>query len=393
MRILYLYQYFTLPDMAGSTRAYEMARRLVKQGHEVQVISCKKGWMKLDEDFVYPDSVGGVNVKWLNLTYSNQLNYLQRIIVFLKYIIYSAFLGLKYDCDVIYASSSPLTIGLSAVFLKKWKRKKLIFEVRDLWPEAPIQLGVIKNKILIKILTTMERWIYCNSDTVIGLSPGMVKGIQKTCPQVETSLIPNACDMELFENVKVKRPNDQLNLVYFGTIGYANHVDYLVNAVEIIEKKKISNIFIDIVGNGKFYDHVNQLIIQKGLTQISIKPAVKKSSIPELLGKYDLSIICFRNIPILGTCSPNKLFDSLAAGIPFIVNVEGWMSEMAENEKVGFYIDGNDPGAMVELLIQISNQKSQLIEMGQNCKKLALSTYSRDKLAEKFNHVLEDVVS
>ena len=393
MRILYLYQYFTLPNMAGSTRAYEMARRLVKQGHEVQVISCKKGWMKLDEDFVYPDNVEGVNVKWLNLTYSNQLNYLQRIIVFLKYIIYSAFLGLKFDYDVIYASSSPLTIGLSAVFLKKWKRKKLVFEVRDLWPEAPIQLGVIKNKILIKILTSMEKWIYSNSDIVIGLSPGMVQGIQKSCPQVKTSLIPNACDLELFDNVKLKKPNDQLNLVYFGTIGYANHVDYLVNAVEILEKNNISNISIDIVGNGKFHDHVKNLINQKGLTQIRIKPAVKKSSIPDLLGKYDLSIICFRNIPILGTCSPNKLFDSLAAGVPFIVNVEGWMSEMAENEKVGFYIDGNDSNAMAEMLVQISNQKSQLSEMGNHCKQLAQSTYSRDKLADKFNQILEDVVS
>ena len=175
MKILYLHQYFNHPGMSGGTRSYETARRLVAMGHEVHIIT---SWRKNKKNKSwFETNVEGIHVHWLPINYSNKMNYNSRIKAFLKFAIFSTLKTISIKGDIIFATSTPLTIAIPAVFASKKLNIPLVFEVRDLWPELPIAMGAIRNPILKFLAKKLEYFAYKNSSSVIALSPGMRDGV------------------------------------------------------------------------------------------------------------------------------------------------------------------------------------------------------------------------
>ena len=177
MKIIYLAQYFNTPEMPGSTRSYEFCKRLVKMGHEVEMItsyrdSCKKkNWFITNYD--------GIKIHWLPLRYSNEMSFLKRLKVFFKFAWKSYFRIKGIEGDIIYASSTPLTISIPAVLISKEKKLPMVFEVRDLWPDVPIAMGILKNRVAIYFAQILEIWAYKNAKSLVALSPEMKIGIIK----------------------------------------------------------------------------------------------------------------------------------------------------------------------------------------------------------------------
>ena len=199
MKIIYLHQYFNTPQMSGGTRSYEMARRFVAAGHEVHMITSSRERNKNASGWV-DEIIDGIHVHWFSVPYSNKMDFKARISAFLKFAIVSGAKAYRVGGDVIFASSTPLTIALPAVYAAKRLRKAMLFEVRDLWPELPIAVGALKNPFLIKAAKWLERFAYKNADNVIALSPGMAKGVIKSgYPPDKVHIIPNSCDTDLFQ--------------------------------------------------------------------------------------------------------------------------------------------------------------------------------------------------
>lgn len=180
MRILYLHQYFATPESNAGTRSYEMAKRFVKNGHNVTFVTSsaylssnykvQKGWNLIEID--------GIKLHVLHLDYSNKDSFIKRIFKFISFSARSTLKSLSIKADVVFATSTPLTIAIPGLIYSKLKRKPLVFEVRDLWPELPVASGVIKNKLVIKLASWLEKYTYRNSKRLIGLSPGMCRGSQ-----------------------------------------------------------------------------------------------------------------------------------------------------------------------------------------------------------------------
>ena len=147
MKIIYLHQYFNTPEMPGSTRSYEFSKRLVKMGHEVEMITTYRKPLKTKDWFKTKDK--GINIHWLPLNYSNHMNFFNRLKVFFVFAWKSYFKAKKINADIVFASSTPLTIAIPAVIIKKKKNIPMVFEVRDLWPDIPIVMKILKNPILI----------------------------------------------------------------------------------------------------------------------------------------------------------------------------------------------------------------------------------------------------
>ena len=149
MRIIYLHQYFNTPDMPGSTRSYELAKRLVKNGHQVMMITSKRdAHQKLSMRWTNED---GIQVCWIPVSYSNKMGFFRRIISFISFSIQSAKVCLSINADLLFATSTPLTIAIPGIYFSKIKNKPMVFEVRDLWPEIPIALGALKSRLTIKL--------------------------------------------------------------------------------------------------------------------------------------------------------------------------------------------------------------------------------------------------
>ena len=170
MKILYLHQYFKTPGMAGGTRSFEMARRLVARGHEVHVVTARDApgsrvWTYTQES--------GIDVHWCSVPYSNHMSYSRRIRAFAKFSRLAARRAASIEADVLFATSTPLSIVLPASYAARRQRIPMVFEVRDLWPELPIAVGALKNPLAIAAARWLERFAYRKATHVVALSPGM----------------------------------------------------------------------------------------------------------------------------------------------------------------------------------------------------------------------------
>lgn len=194
LKVIYLHQYFNTPDMSGGTRSYEMARRMVAAGHEVHMVTSTRdpnhrhaGWFVSEE--------AGIQIHWYPVPYSNDMSYAQRMAAFWSFAIAARKKAIQLEGDVVFATSTPLTIALPAVPAARKKKIPMVFEVRDLWPEMPIAIGALNNPLLRFAARRLEHWAYKNSAAVVALSPGMKAGVVATgYPAERVAVIPNSSD-------------------------------------------------------------------------------------------------------------------------------------------------------------------------------------------------------
>ena len=189
--------------MSGGTRSYEMAKRLVQMGHEVHLIT---SWREDTGDLRwFHSNDDGINVHWFPVKYSNNFGFFARIVSFIKFLLASTKKGLTFSADIVFASSTPLTVAIPGYFISKRLKVPMVFEVRDLWPELPIAIGALKNPIFIWLAKWLEKFAYKHSSMIVALSEGMKDGITASgFPHERIFVIPNSCDFELF-SVKNKK--------------------------------------------------------------------------------------------------------------------------------------------------------------------------------------------
>lgn len=251
MKLLYIHQYFQTPQDHGGTRSYWISKELVKRGHDVTMLTTSNQI----ESSMERVSIEGIVVIYLKIPYTQNLSIFKRSVSFFNFMLKSSVIALKEkNVDLVIATSTPLTVGFPALLVKKIKKIPFLFEVRDLWPEVPIQMGGLNNKVLIKVATWFEKLIYVNAQHIVALSPGMQKGIvgRGISPQ-KVNMIPNMSKIDTFSSREKKTHLiDKLGLqpstfkvVYFGAMGIANGMDYIVEGIKKLEgQKELEFIFI-----------------------------------------------------------------------------------------------------------------------------------------------------
>lgn len=401
MRIIYLHQYFNTPAMSGGTRSYEMARRLVNSGHTVNMVTSARGtesqpqhqgWKTTEE--------AGIYVHWLSIPYSNHMSYSQRIKAFFRFAWESAFKAASLQGDVVFATSTPLTIALPAVYAAKKLKVPMVFEVRDLWPELPIAIGALKNPVAIKFARLLESFAYNNADRIIALSPGMRDGILKTgYPAARVHVIPNSADLDLFtvsqnSGLEFRQKHTWLQdrplIVYAGTLGEINGVEYLVKIAAKVKVKDPECRFL-IIGNGKEEEKIRVLAQEMGILNDNffMMNSVSKQEIPTILSAATLATSLFINLKEMWANSANKFFDALASGTPIAINYGGWQADILEKTGAGIVLDPIDVSQSADMIIEKIRNTDWLVSAGKASRKLAEDTFSRDNLARELESVLK----
>ncbi len=396
MNILYLHQHFALPSGSTGTRSYEFAKRWVKAGHQVTVITGHYDLGGL-EYTKKPQIIDGIKVLIVGTKYSNKMSFIKRVCSFLSFMFFAFIAGLKQkNIDVVFATSTPLTIGIPAILLKWFKKKPFVFEVRDEWPRIPVEMGIIKNKILIKFLLWLERKIYKSAAAVVALSPGMAAGVRNVlqCDK-KIKVVPNSSDTEIFrpdvDGLAVRQKqgwDNKFIILHFGAMGRANGLDFLIDAAEKLRKKP--EIHFVLVGSGSEKSRLINKIKEKNLTNIEILGSIPKSDLPKFVAACDISTVIFADYPILEHNSANKFFDSLSAGKPVLLNYSGWQRDFIEEYQAGFGCKQYDLDEFVEKILFLNNDKPKLKPMGNNAREMASNRFSRDKLSLKVLLLLEN---
>lgn len=396
MKIIYIHQYFRKPTESGGTRSYWIAKELIKRNHEVLVFSTKNNMDTLKRY----ETVDGIKVLYLNVPYSNNLSIVARLKSFLSFMFMSSYYLLKEKkVDVVFATSTPLTVGLPALIGKWFKRIPYIFEVRDLWPEVPIQMGALKNKFLIKLALAFEKTIYKNASHIIALSPGMKKGVLKfiTNPS-KVSMIPNMSKIDVFypREVSDKQKSNlglnpqKFNCIHFGAMGKANGLEHLFEAAKYAKDNNITSINFIFLGEGAMYEKFIKYVQDNALDNVKFLGTKALKEVSEIVNACDVSLVSFAKIEILKTNSPNKLFDSLSAGKPIIVNSAGWTKTMVEDHNCGFYADPLIPKQLVYKIQILQQDKNLYNTFSINSRQLAETKYDKSILVPQVVKVIEN---
>jgi glycosyltransferase involved in cell wall biosynthesis len=394
MRILYLHQYFMTRSGIGGTRSYEFARRFAARGHEVSMVTAAVPG-KPRQRTVDGIDVVGVRGGFADYVSGTKLGYTRRAQEFARFAIGATTSVLRQPRpDVIYATSPPLTMALPALAAARRHSVPLVFEVRDLWPEAPIQMGALTNPVLKWLARWLERHVYRSAAHVIALSPGMRAGVIATgTPPEKVTLVPNASDLELFSPDRDGSDfrerlglGDRFVCSYFGTMGEANDLTQVIEAAELMD----DDVRFVLHGDGKRRKALEELAHQRGVRNVIFSdPLPDKESVARLAAASDACMTIYKDVPILYTCSPNKLFDTFAAGRPAIVNTPGWLEELVEGNEAGVYVRPADPSHLAERVAFLRDHPELVERYGRNARKLAETDFSRDMLAERALGVLE----
>jgi len=360
------------------------------------------------EDKQYPEfEVEGIGVIAIAAAYNDPqvgtgLSGPQRMLKFYQFAWSACRIGKKLPApDVVFATHTPLTIGLAGLALGQHFKVPFVFEVRDLWPEALVNVGALKNPPAIWWLKRMAKKIYTGANHIVALSPGMKEGIVRTgIPAEKVTVIPNASDLDLFgpdldgsaqrERLGLK---DRFAAIYFGAMGLANGLEYVIEAARILAERGKNNIVFVLHGSGGKRVELEKMASEYKLTNVIFSNLVPdKEQVARIVAGCDVCMTIYRAAKE-HTWSPNKMFDALAAGKPVLINVPGWLGETIENNHCGKCLDANRPEMLADALQELAADPELCRQMGKNARELAEREFGRVKLADRIENVLIEAVS
>jgi len=396
MRILYFYQYFTTPKGAWSTRAYDFSRRWVKAGHRVTVVTCVYDKTDLEpKGFVTQLDIDGIDVRLLKIRLSNKHGFAYRLWTFLLYAATASWFALRIPTDVAYVSSGPITVGFPGLVFRFLRRKPMVFEVRDLWPEGAIQLGILRQPLAIWVARLLERTCYRMSDAVVALSPGMKMAITPRCGQTPIHVVPNTAQVALADRIPALDPvpiwaQGKLIALYAGTLGLIDDCMQLVDLAEEVQRRGWTHWRVLVVGDGKQRPEIERSAENRSLHNIRFLGLKPKTQVMAWLKQATCSVFVTKDVAFLGTASPNKLFDAFAVGVPVIQTTSGWIHELVEQTGCGLNVPVGNAAAMADALALMEDAQKRGA-MASAARQLGERAFNVDRLAEKALQVLDRV--
>jgi glycosyltransferase involved in cell wall biosynthesis len=278
------------------------------------------------------------------------------------------------------------------MWLKTFRKIPFLFEVGDLWPDAPIQLGFVENYFFKQFLFFLEKKTYRSAKAVVALSPTIETIVKKKMGSPSMiHQIPNMADCDFYKPemklpTLVEKHNVEGKFVvsYIGAVGVANGLDYFLECANSSRKAQLPIQFI-ICGEGALRERLKNNAAQLGLSNLTFVDFQNRQGVKELLNVTDASFICYKNVPILETGSPNKFFDGLAAGKLIIVNFGGWIKDEIEEACCGIFVDPNHPIDFVKKISSFLSDPVRLKNYQAASRKLGEIKYSRKFLSQKFS--------
>ena len=400
MRILLIHQAFAALDEPGGTRHHEFARLLASRGHQVTVIASPVSYLTGGKSpqlplTNYPDE----NITILR-AYTYQAlhkSFVHRVFAFFSFMASSFFVGLGVrDVDVVWGTSPPIFQGVTAWLLARLKGAKFLFEVRDLWPQFAIAVGVLTNPTLIKMSLWLERFLYRRADRVMVNSPGYVDHVKGRGAR-SADLIPNGADPSMFDPADSGEAfrtrhllADKFVVLYAGAHGLSNDLGVALDAAKLLEGTEIQ---IVLLGDGKEKAALQARNQALGLDNVTFLPPVPKSGMGAALAGADACLAILKPLDEYKLTYPNKVFDYMAAGRPVVLAIDGVIRQVVEAADCGIFVKPGDPSALAEAIRRLAADRSRSRQMGLNGRAYLESHFSRAAIGEKLVALLQDMVS
>lgn len=402
MHILLIHQAFVTTGEAGGTRHIEFAKRLAARGHRVTIItspvSYLSGESSLSGHFLWKKEQWAENIELCYCWTSSGMHkgFVPRVLAFFSFMFSSFFCALNVKhVDLVWGTSPNLFQGWTAWLSARCKRKKMLLEIRDLWPEFAIAMGALTNPTLIRMSRWLEKFLYDHADRIIVNSPGFIPYIRDICGKTP-KLVPNGADEAMFEGANGDEfrekhgLKDKFVVMYSGAHGPANDLETVLQAAEILQDR--DDIRFVFVGSGKDKPRLEALKDEKGLSNVLFVPPVSKDEIPAVMSAEDAGLAILKKLDMFKTTYPNKVFDIMACGDPVICQIDGVIREVVEENQAGVFAEPGDPRALADTVLQLAGDPENCRKMGENGRKAVREKFDRDTAARRLEEIFEEMV-
>lgn len=402
MRILVLHQYYLEENDAGGSRWNEMTKFWSDQECEITVLAGMihaNGNEKLPEykgKWFKRKKQGKVEVIRCHVSESYNLHFLGRLWGYFSFMFSSLYAGVflaKGKYDVIIVTSPPLFVGMSGYIISLFKKCAFLFEIRDLWPESAIDTGVVKNKWVIKLAFSFERFIYKKAKLINVLTPAFQKKLieEKKISKEKIIFIPNAADFtisdELLTNFdaclfrKKLGIEDRFVITYVGAHGVANHLEQILDAAIYL---KDTNVLFLLIGQGMEKERLKRYSQEKRITNVMFLDPVPKKEVFKYILASDIGTSVLKNVETFKTVYSNKTFDYLACKKPILMAIDGISRQLIEEAKAGVFVEPENPKDFSDKIKLLLENQDEIKKMGENGYSFAKKNFDRIELAKKY---------
>ena len=401
MHILIIHQAFASLNEPGGTRHHEFARLLTAHGHQVTVIASPVSYIT---GSAFRASVSSevtedkVTILRASVYDAHHRSFLHRIVAFFSFMLSSFWVGLGVkNVDLVWGTSPPIFQGVTAWVLARIKGAKFLFEVRDLWPQFAIAVGVLKNPVLILLSEWLERFLYRRADRVMVNSPGFLEPVtSRGAKRVE--LIPNGADPSMFDpnndGMEFRRSNqltDKFVVLYAGAHGMSNDLEVVLDAAALLVDR--NDIQLVLLGDGKEKPALMARAQKKDLTNVTFLPSVPKTEMASALAGADACLAILKPLEEYKTTYPNKVFDYMAAGRPVVLAIDGVIREVVEAAGCGIFAAPGSADEVANAIRQLAADKKESRIMGLQGRDYLQKNFSRAAIGENLLGLLEDLRS
>ncbi len=395
MKILLINQYF-YPEVASTAQLMtELSEDLVKCGHQVTVVTGFPGYEKKRKGLYEVEYYRGIKIIRTYVYHAaRKSGFLKRLFNYISFTI-SSFIGgiLSGKQDIMFVlSQPPLMGGLSAYVISRLKRIGYIYNVQDLYPDIAVDLGVLKNKTLIKFLENVEKLIYKKAKKIAVIGPTLHNHlVKKGVPENKIVEIPNWIDTENIKPEKKENSfskeckiNDQFVVMYSGNIGYSQPLEMMIEAAKILLE-----IEFVIIGGGAKKDKL--LKMAKGINNILFLPYQPKEKLSEVFASADVQLILLKK-GIANYSVPSKVYGIMASGRTIIASIDEF-SEIKNiiDQGCGIYVPPEDTKKLIEAIRKLYQNSDLCRTYGENGRKLVEGQYSRKRITKMYDRMFSNL--
>ncbi|HKQ50334.1 MAG TPA: glycosyltransferase family 4 protein [Phycisphaerae bacterium] len=402
MNLIYIHEYFVTNEGTSATRSYDVSRYLAQWGHRVTMITglheqsglARLPWWRL---FAEHD-IDGIRVVTCNSYYSNKLRVHWRMWAWAKFAILATWVCLRTkNADLIFATSTPPTVGIPARIGSAMKGIPYVFEVRDLWPEDLLAAGRMKKGLAYRFWECLETFCYARARKILLVSKGFHdRLLERGFDPSRLKTIVLGADGSLFRDVapdstylRENGLDGKIVAVYTGAHGDANGLDQILDAADRLRDR--TDIVLVMIGTGMMRDGLMASAAQRNLTNVRFLPPVPKLRLPAILTGCHIGLMILKQISRPRWVTPNKIFDYMFAGLPTIVNFAGTTAEMVVADGSGVV---STPGSADDLAAKIryyADHPEVRAAVGRRAREIARQKYDREAIARELADVFEEV--
>lgn len=403
MNILFLTQYFPPEVGAPQNRIFEFAKRLKNNGHNITVLTAMPNYPKGEIYEGYKDKrymeedMEGIRVirTWIYATKSQ--SFVKRLLNYFSFTASSVFQGLRHldkSIDVVIVESPPLFLGWSGYRISKRLKAKYVFNVSDLWPESAVKLGVLHNKLFIKLSVWLEEFSYKKADIVTGQTRGIVDNISSRGFKDKTYLITNGVDLALFgkdkasnEFVKEYGLEGKFIAGYAGIHGLAQGLETVMKAADILRNHR--DIMFAFIGDGPEKPKLIKMKEDLNLENVVFLPVQPKKAMPGVVANFGCALVPLKKLDLFKGALPSKMFETLASSVPIVLSVEGEAKELIENANAGICVEPENEKEIAAAVLRLYEDRALRDRLGDNGRAYIEEHFDRAKITRKFEETLK----